>query len=113
MGASARDHGLPTQIHGDLPSALFGACRMAAQKGDDKSSLWIQHQNGGILLFALDPSGDEACHSPYGANNQHDVLRCPVLIKSGFDVLIDRLDLVDVAAQQKALQERQGAGRES
>jgi soluble cytochrome b562 len=36
-----------------------------------------------------------------------------VLIKSGFDVLIDRLDLVDVAAQQKALQERQGAGRES
>ena len=113
MGAGARDYGLPSQIHGYLPSALFGACRMAAQKWDDESSLWIQYQNSGIQLFALDPRGDEACHSPHSANNQHDVLRFPVLIKSGFDVLIDRLDLVNVAAQQKPLQERQGAGRES
>ena len=113
MGAGARDHRLPAEIHGDFPGALFGPCGMASQQRNDEFSFRVKHQNGWILLLALDPSCNQARHCSHGAHEQHDVLCRPVPIKGDADVLIGWLDPVDVAAQQQTLQQRHGAGAQS
>ena len=77
---------------------------MASQKRDDELSVGVEHENGWILVFALDPSRNQARHRSHSAHDQHGVLCCPVPIKSGFDVLVSRPDSVDVASQQQTLQ---------
>ncbi len=47
---------LPAEIHRDFPGALFCPCGMASQQRDDELPFGVEHQNGRILLLALDSS---------------------------------------------------------
>ena len=85
---------------------------MASKQRDDELPFGVEHQNSRILLLALDSSCNQARHRAHGTHDQYDVLCPPVLIKSGFDVLIGCLDPVDVAAQKQTLQQRLCAGGE-
>ena len=88
--------------------SLFRSSGMSSQQRNDEVTPGMQHEHGGIELFAADQGSDQAGHGSGGSHQNQRYAGAPVVLECSLEVLIRRHDTGDLALLNKPIEQGQG-----
>ena len=112
-GAGPCDDGAALQPLRQFPRPLLRSAAVAAQQGNHPASLGIEHQDGGVVLLALDQGGNQPGDGTHSPDQQQGLAGLPLVGEQLLDGWFGAAGLIDPAALLEAIKQGLAGGRQA